>query len=149
MTGTLRDRPLGIIVFGSMFYMGGGGDLDLLVILERVEGPLKKRFEDESSISREIFRELGVLADVHIFDLEGLRENLAPGTFLSGLALGYELICGEAMVEELILAFLERLAEERYIFHNRYGRWDLAMHARLAIRRRGSMTTKSCEEDVK
>lgn len=133
----LGAKPLGVILFGSMVYMGRGRDIDLLVVVERMEGPPIKRLGIESSMSREIFRDLGIWADVHIFDLEEFKENLAPGTFLSGLALGYELICGGAEVEEPILAFLEKLAGERYVLHNRYGTWDLAVHARLTIRRRG------------
>ncbi|MEM3070468.1 MAG: nucleotidyltransferase domain-containing protein [Candidatus Bathyarchaeia archaeon] len=144
--GSLGASPLGIILFGSTVYMGRGRDLDLLVIVERVEGPLVKRFEAERLISREIFKGLGVWADVHILDLEELKENLAPGTFLSGLALGYELINGGADVEEPILTFLEKLSNGRYILHNRYGTWDLAMHAKLTIRR--SRTSKSHEKST-
>ncbi|MBS7637426.1 nucleotidyltransferase domain-containing protein [Candidatus Bathyarchaeota archaeon] len=78
LRGALGAKPLGVILFGSMVYMGRGRDLDLLVIVERMEGPPMKRSEDENSVSREIFKGLGMWADVHIFDLEEFKENLAP-----------------------------------------------------------------------
>lgn len=111
----LGARPLGIILFGSMIYMGSGRDVDLLIIVERMEGPLANRFEIERLIFMEIFKGLGIWADVRIFDIDEFKENLTPGTFLSGLALGYELICGGVDVEEPILAFLEKLAGLRYV----------------------------------
>ncbi|MBS7637427.1 hypothetical protein KEJ49_00835 [Candidatus Bathyarchaeota archaeon] len=44
-------------------------------------------------------------------------------------------------MEEPILAFLERLAGERYVLHNRYGTWD------LTIRR--ILTRKATEKSIR
>ena len=86
----------------------------------------------------------GKVFDVHIFSLEEFKENLQPGTLLSGLALGYEVIYGEEVVEPLILNFLRKLSNEKYVLHNKYGTWDLSFHAKITwkLRSRRALTRK-------
>ncbi len=125
-----RDA-VGVVVFGSTIYLGSGRDVDLIVITKGEVG-LKDRLEVEYRIKKELEAVLkGSVLDVHVMDIEEFRSNLRPGTFLSGLALGYEVLKGEEVLEPLILNFLRELSKGRYVLHNRYGTWNLSHHARV------------------
>ncbi len=130
----LGERIVGVVVFGSTVYMGRGRDVDILVVVEGRVG-LREKLELEHEIVRRLRRAAPWQEfDVHVFDLEGFRENLVPGGFLSGLALGYEVLVDRGgVVEGMILEFLERLARERYVLHNKYGSWDLSHYARVTL----------------
>jgi len=81
-------------------------------------------------------KKLGYNVDPHVMDLEMFRENLVPGSFLSGLALGYEIVYDRIGVEKLILEFLEKLAKTKYVLHNEYGSWELSRHAYILLKRK-------------
>ncbi len=83
----------------------------------------------EVEISNALRRELCAEPDVKVVDLEDFEKNLVPGTLLSGLALGFEILLDRDELEKKIVEFLERLAEERYVPTNRYGSWNLSHHA--------------------
>jgi hypothetical protein len=55
------------------------------------------------------------------------------GSFLSGLALGYKVIHDKLDIEGKILRMLEKLAEQRYIYLNRYGEWDISKMAEITL----------------
>ena len=130
----LGDSVVGIVLFGSTVYMGQGRDLDLLVVLDR-EVDVGEKLRLEYELSRRLREATGGLVfDIHVMGLESFVENLVPGGFLSGLALGYEVLVDRGGVEDRILEFLERLARERYVLHNRYGSWDLGFYARITLR---------------
>jgi len=130
----LVDRLKAIIVFGSMIYLGKGNDLDLLIIIDTLD-TLKEKFNLESKISQILRREFpDYNFDVHIFSVEEFKDNLSPGSFLSGLALGYEVIYDKVNLESEILLFLERLSKDKYLLHNRYGTWNLGFHAKITYR---------------
>ncbi len=140
----VKGRVLGVIVFGSTVYLGRGRDIDVLVV---VEGDIdaKEKVRLELEVSRRLRKVFGGLVfDVHVMSLNDFRENLTPGSFLSGLALGYEVLVDRADIEDDILGFLERLANEKYILHNRYGDWNLSHYARVTLNtrklRRGEKT---------
>lgn len=123
-----------IIMFGSTIYMGGGKDIDLIVVTDE-EIDLKNKLELEYRLKQVLQRTVkDKIFDVHIFNLEEFERNLQPGTMLSGLALGYEVIYGDQVVEPLILNFLKQLSRGKYILHNRYGTWDLSFHARITYK---------------
>jgi len=140
-TGEILRKKLGydiygIIVFGSYIYMGGGNDIDILVVTSGVFD-VKGRVKLEEMLSRELREHYkNVFFDVHIMDLETFKKNLVPGTFLSGLALGYETIYDRGGIEEMILDFLEKLSKDRYILHNKYGSWNLSQMAKITYRRK-------------
>jgi len=122
-----------VIVFGSYIYMGGGRDIDLIIVVK--EKPTKNKIELEYKIKRLLEDSIpGAVFDIHILSIDEFRDNLSPGTVLAGLALGYEAIFGENLVEPLILDFLEKLTSERYVLHNRYGSWSIAHHAKLLLK---------------
>lgn len=149
--GTLRRRELydkitlktkeiiggclkAVIVFGSTIYLGKGKDVDIIIITDK-EVSMKKKLKLEYEVKCALQREIPKFTfDVHVFSLEEFKENLRPGTPLSGLALGYETIWGEQVVEQLILNFLKRLSKERYILHNEYGAWNLGFHAQVTYK---------------
>ena len=123
-----------IVVFGSMIYLGKGNDLDLLIVIDKID-TLKEKFSLESKISRILRREFpDYNFDVHIFSVEEFKNNLSPGSFLSGLALGYEVIYDKVDLEDEILLFLKRLSREKYLLHNKYGTWNLSFHAKITYR---------------
>ncbi len=123
-----------IIVFGSTIYMGRGRDIDLIVIIDKLKGLAEKQ-ELEYTLMIELMKKhKDLIFDVHVMDIELFRENLVPGTFLSGLALGYTILYDEINIEKQILDFLNKLSREKYILHNKYGSWDLSKHARIMLR---------------
>jgi len=134
--GLLDGRVAGIILFGSTVYLGEGRDVDLLVVLRDevgVEEKMRLEYILAGSLERSIRRPL----DIHVFGMKGLRENLIPGSFLSGLALGYKVLYDEGGVEEMILRFLEKLSETTYRLHNKYGSWNLGFHASVTLKAKG------------
>ncbi len=123
-----------IIVFGSYVYLGKGSDIDLIVIIDK-EINLKDKLKLEHKLSytlQNVYR--NIIFDVHIFNLNEFKENLKPGTFLSGLALGYEIIYGDSTLNNIILSFLQKLSKEKYILHNKYGTWNLSFYAKITYK---------------
>ncbi len=119
-----------IIIFGSYIYRRCSNDIDVLVIIDKEIGFLNKQ-KIEYEVMR-YFLKMRHILDIHIFDMNSFRENLRSGTFLSGLALGYETIyLKNPCVEKEILVFLKELSDEKYILYNKYGRWDLSHHAKI------------------
>jgi hypothetical protein len=55
------------------------------------------------------------------------------GSFLSGLALGYKVIHDKLDIEERILRMLEKLTEQRYIYLNRHGEWNISKMAEITL----------------
>jgi len=55
------------------------------------------------------------------------------GSFLSGLALGYKVIHDKLDIEERILRMLEKLTEQRYIYLNRHGEWNISKIAKITL----------------
>ena len=137
------EKLKGVIVFGSTVYMGRGRDVDIIVVVEG-EPDAGEGLRLGQAISRELARTLrGLVFDVHVMGVREFVENLVPGSFLSGLALGYEVLYDRAGLENRILEFLERLSRERYVLHNRYGSWDLGFHAALLLRIRRKRVEKA------
>jgi predicted nucleotidyltransferase len=138
----LNGRVLGIVLFGSTIYLGYGRDIDLLVVL-RGEVDIAEKMRLERLLAGRLNRITRRPLDIHVFDMEGIRENLFPGSFLSGLALGYKILYDEGGVEEAILGFLEELSKTKYRLHNRYGSWDLGFHASIILKsKRGAKRSK-------
>lgn len=139
----LGERVRGIIMFGSCVYMGIGEDVDVLVVVDG-ELDLKRKLELEYQLLRELNRRFeDVPFDVHIMSMEELRENLVPGSFLSGLALGYEVVYDDAGLEGEVLRFLEALSREDYVLRNKYGQWDIGFHASILCKlRKGPKTSR-------
>lgn len=136
----LGKHVLGIVLFGSTIYMGKGHDIDIIIVVERDLNE-KEKLDLEAEISRRLFRSMsGTVFDVHIMSLRDFENNLVPGSFLSGLALGYEILLDKVGIEDRIIKFLEDLSNTRYVLHNEYGEWNLSHHARvtLSIKRRNA-----------
>ncbi len=128
----LLDQDLvGVIIFGSTVYLGRGRDIDLIVVVKKERDP-RESLSLEYKLRRILEEEFkGLAFDVHVFSFKEFKENLKPGTFLSGLALGYEILHGEPLLEPLILEFLKELSREKYILHNKYGSWNLSHYAKI------------------
>ncbi len=132
----LGKHVLGIVLFGSTIYMGEGRDIDIVIIVEK-ELNEKEKLELEAELSRRLFRSMSdIVFDVHIMSLRDFEDNLVPGSFLSGLALGYEVLLDRVGIEDRIVKFLENLSNTRYVLYNEYGEWNLSHHARVTLHRR-------------
>lgn len=132
----IRGDLKAIIVFGSMIYLGRGRDVDLIIVVGG-ENDVRSKLEMEHKLRRVLQKEIpGLVFDVHVFSLEEFKENLKPGTMLSGLALGYEVVEGGDVVEPLILNFLKELSREKYMLHNKYGSWNISFHAKITYKLR-------------
>jgi len=130
----LGDRLESIILFGSSIYMGHGGDIDILVVVDCLEG-LEEKISLEEKIIECLSKMFGyrITFDVHILDTRGLDKNMEVGGFLSGLALGYKIIYDKLSINGKILGMLEKLSEQRYIYLNRYGEWDISKIAKITL----------------
>ncbi len=116
-------------------YWGEARDLDLLVVIRRTLD-LREKLDLEYRLASEVRNRKMELPhpDIHVMSKEEFQENLSPSTFLSGLALGYQIILDRDDVEFLITSFLGRLSEGEYVFYNRHGRWNLSRMARILLR---------------
>jgi predicted nucleotidyltransferase len=134
LSEVLADRLKSIILFGSSMYMGHGGDVDILVVIDRLEG-LEEKISLEEKIIEYLNRlfDYRIVFDVHVLDTGGLDKNMEVGSFLSGLALGYKIIHDKLDIEEKILRMLEKLTEQRYIYFNRYGEWNISKIAKITL----------------
>jgi len=133
------DILRGVIVFGSSVYFTSARDVDLIVI---VNGSLdlKKKMKLELKLSKRLRKSFdSIFFDIHVMDFDMFKENLVPGSFLHGLALGYEIIYGNGEINKLILNFLKDVSSEKYVIHGKYGSWNLAFHARLTYKRKHSL----------
>jgi len=123
---TMRSDITAIILFGSTVYMGRGRDLDIIVV---VENYLKDPINDSIDLRTKLNKILkyNPIVDVHVFTIEDFKSNLISGSFLSGLALGYEVIYdrSQGRIHELIMKMLEELSKSEHILVNRYGEWSL------------------------
>ncbi len=139
------DALCAVVVFGSSVYMGRGRDIDVLIVIDR-DMDVKEKIGLELSFLKEL-RSTGMipLVDVHILSLRDFEDNLVPGSFLSGLALGYRILLDVCGIEDRIIRFLERLSKEKYVLHNRYGSWNLSFYAirLLTQRKRHIQRTKT------
>lgn len=145
----LGDRLRAVIVFGSHVYLGGGNDIDLAVVIDGSLDP-KSKLKLEYRVKKALEKAMpGNVFDVHAFNVEDFKENLEPGTALSGLALGYKLLYGEEAIEQLIIGFLEKLSREKYILHNKYGSWNLSFHAKVLYKLKQRQHEERVAEDKK
>ncbi len=129
-----RSDVLAVIFFGSCIYRGFGRDLDIIVVVKdyRVDS-----FRDSRQLRMYLDKSLEyrVLTDVHVLSEKDFIGNLVPGTFLSGLALGYRIVYSRIdYLEEKILEMLEELAKTDYTLINRYGEWRLEHHAKIRLK---------------
>ncbi len=131
----LGDRAVALIVFGSSVYWRNARDVDLIVIIKEPLTPKEKAALEYKIASRAQKLKLPYL-DVHVMSMHDFKDNLVPGTFLSGLALGYQVLLDRVNVEPLILSFLRKLSEDEYILYNRHGKWNLSKMAEILLRRK-------------
>lgn len=130
----LGDRLISIILFGSSIYMGHGGDIDILVVVNYLED-LKEKISLEEKLIEYLNRLFNyfITLDVHVLDVRGLDKNMEVGGFLSGLALGYRVVYDRLDIEEKILKMLEKLKEHSYIYVNRHGEWNISKIAKITL----------------
>jgi len=141
----LGRRALAVVLFGSCVYSPRRArDVDLLVIVDELRD-LHEKVALEVEVSRSLCRELGRAADVIVLDLESFKENLAVGTFLSGLVLGYRVLHDTIGVDELLEKLFSELAEEDYIYV-KGRRWNLSAVARAKLRRRSASSNRGLRE---
>jgi len=131
-----RNDVISIILFGSTIYMGRGKDLDIIVIVEKY---IKDQVNDSIDLRLRVNKELRykIVVDIHVFTINDFKNNLKPGTFLSGIALGYEVLYDKSngLINKLIENMLELLSRDKCTLVNRYGKWQLNIHAQHMLRR--------------
>jgi len=131
-----RNDVISIILFGSTIYMGRGKDLDIIVIVEKY---IKDQVNDSIDLRLRVNKELRykIVVDIHVFTINDFKNNLKPGTFLSGIALGYEVLYDKSngLINKLIENMLELLSRDKYTLVNRYGKWQLNIRAQHMLRR--------------
>ncbi len=123
-------KVLGIIVFGSYVYSPmKAHDIDLVVIVDKLENA-REKVELEVEASVELRRTIRKPADIHVFDPETFRENLEPGSFLSGLALGYKILYDRIGLEKTIEELVRKVGETEGYVYVKERKWNLASIAK-------------------
>ncbi|MEM0317357.1 MAG: hypothetical protein QXO97_05150 [Candidatus Nezhaarchaeales archaeon] len=121
-------------MFGSYVYsQAKARDLDLLVVVERLND-IHEKSELELGIKRAL-RDVSRFKpiDVVVLDLEMLRENMKPGTMLSGLVCGYKVLYDEIGLPTLIEDLVKALALEDVVLIKRGRRLSISAHARAKL----------------
>lgn len=131
---SVGKEVLGVIVFGSYIYSPlKSHDIDLLIIINSLKD-INEKINLEVKASIELKKVVRKPIDVHIFDFETFRENLEPGSFLSGLTLGYRILYDKVNLVEVIREFIRKISEtEEYIYMKKRV-WNLALIAKTKIR---------------
>lgn len=130
-------KVLSILVFGSYVYSPRRSrDIDLLVVVDRL-GDIREKISIEIGILRELRREIRKPIDIVVLDLDSLRENLAVGTFLSGLVIGYRVIYDSIGIDKMLGELFKELAGDNYIYTKKR-RWNLSAIARTRTSRETS-----------
>lgn len=143
----LGEELLAAFVFGSTIYYGKGRDVDIVAVVSK-DRNMKEKLALEYRIRRHLCRDYRICgADLHVMSIHEFRENLKPGTFLSGFALGYRVLLDRGNIEKEVLSFLKLLNGSDYVIYNRYGRWNLGRHAGITYRRRKRELEKDSPHD--
>jgi len=131
-----RSRGLSLralILFGSYVYNAPRArDVDIIVVVDRVSNP-KELASLATELAIRLRRAAGRVFDVLLFDEESFRENLQPGTVLSGLVMGFKALHDEIGVNKAVEELAKHLAGNGYKYC-KVGRCvDLSALARAKI----------------
>lgn len=131
-----------IILYGSIVYSPSSAhDIDVLIVVDKIRDVNEKtRLE---YILKSHLRKKSILPiDVTVFDTKILEENLVPGTFLSGLVLGYDILYDEINFEEIINELFIKIAQlDDYIYIKNRKKWNLSNIAKARIKYRQTIKT--------
>ncbi|MDJ0268989.1 MAG: hypothetical protein NXY59_00265 [Aigarchaeota archaeon] len=114
-------RLLVVAVFGSsVYYDIRSGDIDVLVVVDE-ELSFEKKLSKETELSIKLLRASGGSRafDVHVMDVRQFQDNLKPGTFLSGLVLGYRVLYDRIGFKGYVEKLFQRLVDENYVLVNK------------------------------
>lgn len=111
-----------LVIFGSSTFSKSPNDLDLLVVIDEL-GSVSEKFELELSISKSL-RDLRSSKpfDIIVLDVKSLEENVVPGSFLTGLILGYKVIYDDLGFKYLIKDIVKRLVSTDDFILIKHGR---------------------------
>ena len=132
-----NKKLLALILFGSYVRsFKKAKDIDLLVIVDKIEN-IYEKFEIEKEISIQLIKELKLPFEINVLDLDNFFENLKPGTFISGLVLGYKIIYDKIGIEYYIKKLCQELANEiEYEFIKHGKRYRLGIFAKVLLNRK-------------
>jgi len=135
VTKSLGKEVLAVLLFGSYVYSPRRArDIDVLVVVDRLRD-VREKIDIELEIARRLRREVSRPIDIVVLDLDSFRENLAAGSFLSGLVIGYRAVYDAVGVSEMLRELFRELAEDSYVYVKRR-RWNLSAIARARLRSR-------------
>ena len=125
-------RLYSIILFGSRVYNPyRARDIDIIIIIDNLPS-INGKINIELMIKKTLSKFIRKPLDVHIFDLDTFVENLKPGTFLCGLALGYKIIYDEIGIDKYIKRlFKEMSRHEDYILYRGGKKYMLGLMASI------------------
>jgi len=141
-------RLKSLVIFGSSIYSPlKARDVDLLVVADRIADA-----DEKCALEFEIAKALRAVhpkmpIDVIVFDECSFRENLEPGTLLSGLIAGYEIIYDELGLNDLIVELAKSIASSEYIVQKSGKRINLSALARARLRALGAGFAEKREQD--
>jgi len=126
----MGKEVLGVIIFGSYVYSPlKARDIDLLIIINSIKD-INEKIDLEVKTSITLWRTLRKPIDIHVFDLSTFKENLEPGSFLSGLTLGYKIIYDKVGLTKLIEELIKKIAKIKEYTYIKRKKWDLALIAK-------------------
>lgn len=113
-----------------------------MVIVDKLEN-VREKVELEVEASIELRRALRKPVDIHVFDPETFRENLEPGSFLSGLALGYKILYDEIGLKKAIEKLIRKISETEGYVYVKGRKWNLASIAKAKTKHLKTQALKS------
>ena len=110
-------------------YSGKPRDIDVVVVIDNLRNIHEKAFL-EATLAKSLMRELRKQVDILVFDEESFKENLKPGTVLSGLILGHKILYDKIGVSRELVKLFNELAKENYVYIKRRT-WNLSKIAKV------------------
>jgi len=108
-----------VVLFGSYVYKyREARDIDIIVVVNELKD-LEEKMRLEVRLTHVLRSALAIPVDIIVFDLDSLKENLRPGTVLSGLVLGFRVLYDAVGFTRYFKELVKGLAQDDYVLYKK------------------------------
>ncbi|OYT50107.1 MAG: hypothetical protein B6U73_04625 [Desulfurococcales archaeon ex4484_204] len=119
VTNRLGKELLCVVLFGSYVYKyREARDIDIIVVVNELKD-LEEKMHLEVRLTHVLRSALAIPVDIIVFDLDSLKENLRPGTVLSGLVLGFRVLYDAVGFTRYFKELVKGLAQDDYVLYKK------------------------------
>lgn len=119
VTNRLGKELLCVVLFGSYVYKyREARDIDIIVVVNELKD-LEEKMRLEVRLTHVLRSALAIPVDIIVFDLDSLKENLRPGTVLSGLVLGFRVLYDAVGFTRYFKELVKGLAQDDYVLYKK------------------------------